>query len=138
MSTTTARDEQFGAVFNAGETVEVDVEEALKSSKSTDGGESKPKKVQFHMSSNAGAGSALFHTYRSERRREEDRVEAMKRAKSEKLANEKFIERRKRAEDRLSEQTNKKRNKRRKRKEKQRLAREEQKRRRKAEETVKD
>ena len=137
MSTTEAGEEQFGAVFNAGDTVEVDAEEAIKLSEKAEGDGNKPVQVKFQMSSNAGAGSSLFHTYRSERRREEDRLEALRRTKAEKIANEKFLERRKETEDRLKEQTNKKRNKRRKRKEKQRLAREEQKRRRKAEETSK-
>jgi|EP00945_MAST-04E_sp_MAST-4E-sp1_P005191 hypothetical protein len=124
-NTLEAVEQPVGGGFNAGETVEVDAEEAVKLSDAIaqNGGQDKPVQVKFQMSSSAGAGSALFHTYRSERRREQDRMEAMKRVKSEGIANKKFMERRKQTEDKLNEQTSKKRDKRRKRKEKQRLAR---------------
>lgn len=68
---------------------------------SSGGGEGYTKKtkklgtkiIKFQYSSSAGAGSGLFHTYRHERRREEERVNKMLKAKEKKDAEEAFAQR---------------------------------------------
>ena len=68
---------------------------------SSSGGEGYTKKtkklgtkiIKFQYSSSAGAGSGLFHTYRHERRREEERIDKMLKDKEKRDAEEAFAQR---------------------------------------------
>ena len=68
------------------------------------------------MSSNAGAGSGLFHTYRSERRREEERLKRLREAKEKEIEGKAFAARKKAVQDELDRKTQKNRDKRKRRK----------------------
>jgi len=87
----------------------------------------KAKKEAMVMSSNAGAGSGLFHTYRSERRREEERLKHLREAKEKEIESKAFAARKKAVQEELDRKTQKNRDKRKRRKEQHVRKREEQK-----------